>query len=260
MDSKKRSTLLTIGAVIAGYAALRTVPSLLPEKLELQALDSPAGFRKYVAGETSGGFDPFVGLGTADSTEVAAQKAAALQRVSKNICSALYGGLSPSPTQVPMASFSDYYCPFCRVQTKRLADMTSEMPDRITVAWHELPLLGDTSNLAAKAALAAKRQNAYVAFHERLMKSPFQATPEYLSRLATDLGVDSEKLVADMQSAAIARELEDSAALARVFAFVGTPALVIGRTVVQGQISDNMVREIIALEREEGWRDVCTAA
>lgn len=46
MDSKKRSTLLTFGAIIAGYAALRTVPSLLPEKLELQALDRPEGFRK----------------------------------------------------------------------------------------------------------------------------------------------------------------------------------------------------------------------
>jgi protein-disulfide isomerase len=233
---------------------------LLPEKLELQALDRPEGFRKFVAGETSGGFDPLVGLGTADSIEVAAQKAAALERVSENICSALYGGLTPTPIQVPMASFSDYYCPFCRVQTKRLADMTSEMPDKIAVAWHELPLLGDSSNLAAKAALAAKRQGAYVAFHERLMTTPFQASPEYLARLSDDIGVDSKKLITDMESAEITRELEKSAALARVFAFVGTPALVIGRTVVQGQISDRMVREIIELEREEGWRDVCTAA
>lgn len=82
MGSKKRSTLLTVGAIIAGYAALRTVPSLLPEELELNALDRPEGFRKFVAGETSGGFDPFVDLGTVDSTEVAAQKAAALERVS----------------------------------------------------------------------------------------------------------------------------------------------------------------------------------
>jgi len=35
---------------------------------------------------------------------------------------------------------------------------------------------------------------------------------------------------------------------------------VIGRTVVQGQISDRMVREIIELEREEGWQNVCKAA
>jgi hypothetical protein len=42
--------------------------------------------------------------------------------------------------------------------------------------------------------------------------------------------------------------------------FVGTPALVIGRTVVQGQISDKMIRRIIELEREEGWNVACVSA
>lgn len=260
MDSKKRSTLLTIAAIGVGYVALRNVPALLPETLELEPLDHPVGFRKYVAGETSGGFDLFVGMGNIESAEEKARKAAALDRVSSNLCATLYGELDTSAAQIPMASFSDYYCPFCRVQTKRLAGMTEDMPDQVAVAWHELPLLGDSSNLAAKAALAAKRQGAYVTFHERLMKTPFQASEEYLARLSDDLGVDGAQLVADMESRKIARELEDSAALARVFAFVGTPALVIGRTVIQGQISDKMIRQIIDLEREEGWDVACRSA
>jgi protein-disulfide isomerase len=61
-----------------------------------------------------------------------------------------------------------------------------------------------------------------------------------------------------MESSEILLELENSAALASLFAFVGTPALVIGRTVVQGQISDKMIKKIIDLEREEGWKSVCT--
>ena len=92
------------------------------------------------------------------------------------------------------------------------------------------------------------------------MKSPFVASDEYLQRLSKDLNVNFDQLNADMLSDEIATELEESAALARVFAFVGTPALVIGRTVVQGQVSDNMIREIIALEREEGWDAACTSA
>ena len=260
MDSKKRSTLLTLGVIVAGYAALRTVPSWLPQKLKLEPLDRPAGFRKYVAGETSGGIDPFVGLGVPESAELVARKEAALQRVSADVCGALYKDLDATASRIPMASFSDYYCPFCRVQTKRLANLVAGMPDQVAVAWHELPLLGDSSNLAAKAALAAKRQGAYVAFHDRLMKTPFQASPEYLARLADDLDVDRDALIADMDSADIARELDESAALARLFAFVGTPALVIGRTVVQGQISDKMIREIIELEDSEGWDVACVSA
>jgi protein-disulfide isomerase len=156
-----------------------------------------------------------------------------------------------------MASFSDYYCPFCRVQTKRLAELAKSRVAEIAVAWHELPLLGETSDLAARAALAAKRQGAYVAFHDRLMRTPFAAGPEYISLLSDVLGVDEDRLIADMSSEAVAEELENSAALSRVFAFVGTPALVIGRTVIQGQVSDKMIDRIIALEREEGWAASC---
>ena len=60
-----------------------------------------------------------------------------------------------------------------------------------------------------------------------------------------------------MESRDVELELENSAALSRVFAFVGTPALVIGRTVVQGQISDKMIGKIVALEREDGWAESC---
>lgn len=257
MDPKKRSTLLAIGALAAGYVAVRNLPALFPEKLTLEPLDSPAGFRKFVAGKTSGNLDPFAGLGEADPAAVAARKAAAQSRVNADICGTLYADIDRSVARVPMASFSDYYCPYCRVQTKRLAILTDEMPDKVAVAWHELPLLGDNSDLAAKAALAAKRQGAYLAFHERLMKTPFQASREYLDRLSDDIGVDNAQLIRDMDSAEIERELENSAALARVFRFVGTPALVIGKTVVQGQISDGLIREIIDLERQEGWTDVC---
>lgn len=257
MDSKKRSTLLAIASIGSGYVALRNFPALLPEKLELEPLKQPFGFRRYVAGESSGGFDPFAGFSTKESAELTAQKAAAEGRVLADICGALYGAFNTATSITPIASFSDYYCPFCRVQTKRLVDLSEKMPDQVAISWHELPLLGNTSNLAAKAALAAKRQGAYIAFHERLMRTAFQATPEYLSELSIDIGVDGEQLKIDMEGAEIAEELENSAALSRVFAFVGTPAMVIGRTVVQGEISDKMIRRIIDLERNEGLDTMC---
>ncbi|MFK8035574.1 MAG: DsbA family protein [Hyphomicrobiales bacterium] len=258
MDQNKRNTLLTVGAVVTGYAAFKIVPSLLPEKLELTALDRPKGFRKFVAGDvSSAAYDPFVGLSGGDDEEAIAAEARADARINADICGTLYSGLELGEGQVPMASFSDYYCPFCRVQTKRLAEMVKTEGDAVAVAWHELPLLGDTSDLAARAALAAKRQGAYVAFHERLMRSAFAATPEYLTDMSQSIGVDEALLIADMNSDDVSIELENSAALSRAFAFVGTPALVIGRTVVQGQVSEKMIERIIALEREEGWADQC---
>ena len=260
LDKSRRQTLLVLGTVALGYGGIRILPSLLPQEIVFEEMDTPSGFRRFVAGESSSAFDPFIGLGSPEELEAAARKEAAAARVSASVCDALYGELTLSSSQVPLASFSDYYCPFCRVQTKRLAEFAKSAPDEIAVAWHELPLLGETSNMAARAALAAKRQGAYVEFHERLMKSPFRASPEFLGELAEDLNVERDQLVRDMSSDSVTRELEDSSALSRLFAFVGTPALVVGRTVIQGQVSDATLKKIIELEREQGWESVCATA
>lgn len=258
MDQKKRNTLVTLGAVGLGYAGFKYVPSMIPQRLELEAMVSPVGFRKFTAGEsTAGSFDLFVGLTSGDGVAEQEAKQAADTRVGQNVCGSLYANLDLSAGQVPMASFSDYYCPFCRVQTKRLGELVKAKGDEVAVAWHELPLLGENSYEAAKAALAAKRQGAYVEFHDRLMRTPFVADPAYIERMAADLGVDHNRLVADMESDSVRLELENSAALSRAFAFIGTPALVIGRTVVNGQIIDRLINEIVDLERNEGWRDQC---
>ena len=129
----------------------------------------------------------------------------------------------------------------------------------MSVKWHELPLLGGGSRLAAKAALAARRQGAYPAFHERMMTAKFQATPAYLAALSEGIGLDYARLEADMESTDIDLELHVSAALARRFGFIGTPALVIGKTAVLGEIGERVTRELIATERKEGLGNLCIA-
>lgn len=257
MDSNKRNTLIALGGLGVVFVGFQVAPSLLPARISFVDLDRPAGFRKYTAGDaSSGSFDPFAGLGDGVEDTAMRERRLADDRVQTNVCAALYGGLDLQTGQVPMASFSDYYCPFCRVQTRKLAELTKARQD-VAVAWHELPLLGENSTLAAKAALAANRQGAYVEFHDHLMKAPFIADLPYLRRLSEDIGVDFDTLIADMNSEDINNQLQDSAALSRVFAFVGTPALVIGRSVVQGQINDRGIEAIIEMESDGAWSNLC---
>jgi protein-disulfide isomerase len=256
VKTKRRYTLFAIAGLGAAYAGLRYFPDLSSSALAFEMIDDPPGFRRLTAGESSTGFDPFFGLGGSDADHLAVAETG----VRSDICNALYGDLTSNPDIVPVASFSDYYCPYCRVQTKKLAALEARPDSDLKIAWHELPLLGESSNLAAKAALAAKHQGAYAAFHERLMKTPFQATPEYLQAMADSIGIDHTMLVEDMQSDMIAQELETSAALGRIFAFVGTPAMVIGRTVIQGQVNDNTLLQVAAMEKEEGWAATCVVA
>ncbi len=257
MGVDRRMVLSGIVLAAGGFAAWKYAPALFEGPLEFEPIDDPAGFRKIEGGDRSAAFDPFVGL---SSQETDPNEAIAKARVRADICSALYGGEAGAADVVPVASFSDYYCPYCRVQTQKLVEIEERSSGGVKVVWHELPLLGETSDLAAKAALAAKRQGAYVAFHKRLMKSAFRASPEYLRILAKDIGIDHDRMIADMASQSVQDELHDSAALAGIFAFVGTPALVIGKTVIQGQISDRRIEQLIELERSEGISGICSTA
>ena len=64
----------------------------------------------------------------------------------------------------------------------------------------------------------------------------------------------------DMDGAAVSRRLAESAALAGLFGFAGTPALVVGRTVVVGAIGEARLRALIARERRDGPIPACRAS
>lgn len=177
--------------------------------------------------------------------------------VEADLCNALYADVAEDPSTVPIASFSDYYCPYCRVQMRRLADIAEQLDSGVAISWHELPLLGEGSDRAARAALAAKRQGAYLAFQQALWTTPFQPTRDYLLRLSETVGIDGERLINDMQSQDVAEDLMVSKALSRIFGFIGTPAMVVGGTVIQGEITDAVLRSVIAIELDDGWQRIC---
>jgi hypothetical protein len=247
--------LLLIGGILAviGVNKYRLLPSFFQKSLQFEPLESPAGFRRMPDGKSSIGFDPFVDVDTRYNPKIEV----AIKRVKENICESLFGEGPIDDGVVQIALFSDFYCPYCRVLTQKLVRLEAESNGSILISWHELPIFGESSELAAKAAQAAKIQDAYAQFHARLMKTPFQATLGYIKVLADNIGVDYGQLQQDMAGDEVARILLDSAALAEIFAFIGTPAMVIGRTVVQGEISSELLEKIIDQERLDGPLGEC---
>jgi predicted DsbA family dithiol-disulfide isomerase len=74
---------------------------------------------------------------------------------------------------------------------------------------------------------------------------------EGLLRLAEDLGLDGARVRQDMQSDGVSETLARSRGLARAFAFPGTPALVVGRTVVVGLIGPRRLRALVEQEERD---------
>ena len=76
------------------------------------------------------------------------------------------------------------------------------------------------------------------------MRTPLLAEEASVLRVAADIGLDVDRLARDMASPEVQTDLDRTRALADVFGFVGTPGLVLGRTVLNGAIPYALLRRI----------------
>jgi protein-disulfide isomerase len=232
-----------------GAAVLATAWWFLPfetaTELEFRQRTFPPGMRDLVLRQ---GISPFNSALTPRQLD---RIGAQFSSNPAQVCRALFrdvsspsSGASDDPIQI--VTFLDYRCPYC----KTLSNIISAMHgDSARLIFREWPILGDASVLAARAALAADRQGKYIAFHNRLMNSRLIPTPALIDSIATDLGLDVEKLHTDMSAETTALALSQTATLAAALGLSGTPALVVGRTVVQGEITRRQLEKLIANER-----------
>ena len=252
----RRNLLIVAGAGVAAGAAWFGWPAierLIPRNFAFEPIPDMPGFRQFAAGQVSGSPNPFVGL---DSNNPYNNSKAALS-VRRDICGALFGKEPVPPGVVPIASFSDYNCPYCRVLSDTLWDISEASRGKIRITWHEWPTLGLGSRVMARAALAARRQGAYLRFHNTLMRTRFLPDSGYLHELAIRKGIDPDLMLADMKSPEIAWDIARSTALAKEFGLRGTPALVVGRTAVAGAIGRPTLEALIDLERKAGPVPAC---
>jgi len=209
-------------------------------------VEDPQGFRRLsLVGSTSAAFDPFAGI---PSPGEDAEPVATIAE--RDFCVALFGLTQVRPGAVPVAFSSDYICPNCELLVDDLTAL--EAAGDVHLKRHEWPILGEASEMSARAAIAANRQGAYRTFARRLQRTSLVPTGEYLRELAQSAGIDADRLLADMASASTTHELRTSAALVRRFRFPGTPALVVGRTIVVGTIRAATLDALIRTEQAAG--------
>jgi len=230
-----------VGAFQAGPAAYRRWVT----GLAFEPVAGVTGFRKLKGGEISSQLDPFVGLTTRDPDEMRALDDE-ITRVRGDLRGALFEAEGVS-NKLQIASFSDFYCPYCRLLTERLFTLAPQLDVEIT--WHEYPLFGAHSVIAARGAIAARAQGAYDRFHLRMMRTPARATEDFVVEVARSLDLDADQFADDLFSADTDAQLRKSEALANVFRLPGTPALIVGSTVVVGAIDNGRLRDLVALER-----------
>ena len=150
---------------------------------------------------------------------------------------------------VTIVEFFDVRCPYC----KRLHEDMEQLIRRdrnVRVVMKDIPILGPQSVLAARALLAAQRQGKYAELHDALMRMRGEPTEAAIRAEAQRAGLDVPRLLREMDDPAIARRIEANLALSRALRIEGTPALVIGETLIPGAVPLAQLEALVAQERQ----------
>lgn len=155
-----------------------------------------------------------------------------------------YGNLSSKRS---IYQFIDYNCGYCLKFHQELNNVLNKDND-IKVIVIQMPILGSQSNQFSKMAIAANLQNKFKLVHDYLYSQQRKSNMEDILADLFLLKVDIIKLQEDTASEAVLNLLNKHDQLVKDFQFTGTPAIIIGNTIIPGFIEEEKIFEILEKE------------
>ena len=149
---------------------------------------------------------------------------------------------------VTLVEFFDYNCPYCRRAMPEIDALLAE-DGNIRLVLREWPILSEGSAIAARAALAARKQGKYADLHNALMGARAKLDEQSVLRIAGEVGLDVEQLKVDMQSPEVEEHIATSLRLAEALGFNGTPSFVVGDQLIPGFVEKAQLAEVVAAAR-----------
>ena len=134
-----------------------------------------------------------------------------------------------------IVEFFDYSCHYCKQIHPDLQTLIKD-DSQVKIIFKDIPILGQGSVVAAKAALAAKMQGKYMPMHDALLDYKGQFDDAAVQQLAQNVGLDYAKLKTDMESPDVRKQLDANAQLANTLDIHGTPSLIINKQIYPGAI------------------------
>lgn len=153
---------------------------------------------------------------------------------------------------VTIVEFFDYNCHFCKSAFADVQDLVKK-DGKVRVVFKEFPILGPSSETAAKWALAAHKQKKYFEFHKALMGNKEPVNDTLLEKIATNVGMSVDQAKKDITGTEILLQIEKNRSLANQLGINGTPAFVIGKEIIPGGIPlEEMERKVAEQRKADG--------
>ncbi len=145
---------------------------------------------------------------------------------------------------VVLVEFFDYNCGYCKRALPTVEKLV-ETDKSLKIVLIDFPILGPTSETAARWALAAKKQDKYFEFHRLMMEHNGQITDEALRDVGKTAGLDVDQAARDADSADVTAQIEKNRALAQSVGVTGTPAFTVDMHFFPGAVPVEELKKAI---------------
>ncbi|MGP3697107.1 DsbA family protein [Rhodobacter sp. NSM] len=153
---------------------------------------------------------------------------------------------------ITVVEFIDYRCGYCRKANAEVEELVKS-DGNIRFVLKEYPILGEESVLASRFAISVLQiagPEAYKAVHDRLITFRGDMTTEALGRLAEEMKLDREAILAHMDKDEVTAVIAANHELAETLEISGTPTFVVDRTMVRGYVPLDGMRQIVEGQRK----------
>lgn len=127
--------------------------------------------------------------------------------------------------------FMDPLCGYCKKFHGEVVTLLGKNKD-VKVIFKDIPIMGEKSEIAIQAMVAAKIQDKYAQLQKAIFTAEKPLTKKQIMKIATSLGIDTKKLQEDMKSKAVKDQVSETLALAKALGVNATPTLIINETQV----------------------------
>lgn len=150
-------------------------------------------------------------------------------------------------SDIQIFEFVDYNCGYCLKFHNEVSSVISQ-ESSLKLVIIQMPILSKMSDELSKLALASSLQGKFNEVHNYLYSSKRKSRMEDILADLFIMNIDITQLKKDIESEAVQKLSSQHENIVNDFKFVGTPAIIIGNTIIPGFIKADEISEILKKE------------
>jgi len=149
--------------------------------------------------------------------------------------------------ELELVMFGDFQCPFCLGAQSVLRRVRARLDGRLLFAFRHLPIpeKHPLALVAAEASEAASAQGKFWGYHDALYAEQPKLSRETMLRVATEIGLDADRLAADLDAGVHLPRIERDLASAQASGATGTPSFYVNSLHFTGAYDASSVVEAL---------------